>query len=171
VGFWVKEIIGFIKKGGMKWPFKSSPPTLPTFPMGPYRLDLEIGELTGLREFSTIEYRGVTRQFKGERIYHAPDVEYLGNHWKMMLNVVNGMVYKITTYIETKDKDLANSVAMNTFLYCKNQIGEPNKQRNEMFIWKTIDGNIALKTTQAPEGFGINLFLTSHAIHDFSRLW
>jgi len=46
---------------------------------------------------------------------------------------------------------------MNTFIYCKNQIGEPNKQRNEMFIWKTIDGDIALQTTQAPEGFGINL--------------
>jgi hypothetical protein len=40
-----------------------------------------------------------------------------------------------------------------------------------MFIWKTIDGDIALQTTQAPEGFGINLFLTSHAIRDFSRLW
>jgi hypothetical protein len=171
VGFWVKDIIGFIKKWWIKWGFKSKTPPSANFPIGPYRLDMQIVGLSGLREFTKIEYRGVTRQFKGERIYFAPDAEYLGYHWKMMLNVVNGMVYKITAYIETKDKDLANSAAMNTFIYCKNQIGEPNKQRNEMFIWKTIDGDIALQTTQAPEGFGINLFLTSHAIRDFSRLW
>jgi len=165
------DIIKFLKKWGPKWGIK--PKTLPSanFPIGPYRLDMQIVGLSGLREFTKIEYRGVTRQFKGERIYYAPEAEYLGYHRKTMLNVVNGMVYKITAYIETKDKDLANSAAMNTFIYCKNQIGEPNKQRNEMFIWKTIDSDIGLQTTQAPEGFGINLFLTSHAIRDFSRLW
>jgi len=170
VGFLVMDTIGFLKKWGIKWGFKSKTPPSANFPIGPYRLDMQIVGLSGLREFTKIEYRGVTRQFKGERIYFAPDAEYLGYHWKMMLNVVNGMVYKITAYIETEDKNLANSAAMNTFIYCKNQIGEPNKQRNEMFIWKTIDGDIALQTTQAPEGFGINLFLTSHAIRDFSRL-
>jgi hypothetical protein len=59
---------------------------------------------------------------------------------------------------------------MDTFLYCKNQIGEPNKQRNEMFIWKTIDGNIGLQTTQITEGFEINLLMTSHTVRNFSRL-
>jgi len=164
------DITGFFKKGGMKWPFKSKPPTFASFPVGPYSLDMEIAGLSGLHEFSKIEYRGVTRQFKGERIYYAPDVEYLGYHWKVMLNAVNGMVYKITAYIETKDKDLANVAAMDTFLYCKNQIGEPNKQRNEMFIWKTIDGNIWLQTTQITEGFEINLLMTSHTVRNFSRL-
>ena len=166
----MKEIIGFLKKGGMKWPFKSKTSPSTSFPIGPYRLDMQIAGLSGLREFTKIEYRGVTRQFKGERIYYAPDVEYLGYHWKVMLNAVNGMVYKITAYIETKDKDLANVAAMDTFLYCKNQIGEPNKQRNEMFIWKTIDGNIGLQTTQITEGFEINLLMTSHTVRNFSRL-
>ena len=166
----MKEIIGFLKKGGMKWPFKSSPPTLPTFPIGPYRLDLEIGELTGLREFSTIEYRAVTRQFKGERIYYAPDVDFAGYNWKVFLNVVGRKIYKITAYIETQDKDLANVAAMDTFLYCKSQIGEPAKQRSEMFIWEAIDGEVALKTTQIEEGFEINLLMTSHAVRNFSHL-
>ncbi len=165
------DIIGFLKKGRIKWPFKSIPPTFPTFPVGPYRLDMEIGELTGFREFSKIEYRGVTRQFKGERIYYGPDVDFAGYNWKVSLNVVGRKIYKITAYLETKDKDLANVAAMDTFLYCKNQIGEPNKQRSEMFIWEAADGDIGLQTTQAPEGLGINLFLTSHAIRDFSRLW
>jgi hypothetical protein len=165
------DIIEFLKKWGPKWGIKSKTPPSANFPIGPYRLDMEIAGLSGLRELSKIEYRAVTRQFKGERIYHALDVDFLDYHWELMISVVNGKVYKIAAYIETQDKDLANSAAMNTFIYCKNQIGEPNKQRNEMFIWKTIDGDIALQTTQAPEGFGINLFLTSHAIRDFSRLW
>jgi len=165
------DIIEFLKKWGPKWGIKSKTPPSANFPIGPYRLDMQIVGLSGLREFTKIEYRGVTRQFKGERIYYAPDAEYLGYHWKMMLNVVNGMVYKITAYIETKDKDLANSAAMNTFIYCKNQIGEPNKQRSEMFIWKTIDGDITLQTTQIAEGFEINLLLTSNATLNFSRLW
>jgi hypothetical protein len=59
---------------------------------------------------------------------------------------------------------------MDGFLYCKNQMGEPDKQRNEMFIWETMDGSISFQTTQRAEGFGINLFLTSHAVRDFSRL-
>ena len=111
------DIIEFLKKWGPKWGIKAKTPPSANFPIGPYRLDMQIAGLSGLQEFTKIEYRGVTRQFKGERIYYAPDVEYLGYHWKMMLNVVNGMVYKITAYIETKDKDLANSAAMNTFIY------------------------------------------------------
>jgi len=164
------DIIEFLKKWGPKWGIKAKTPPSANFPIGPYRLDMQMVGLIGLREFTKIEYRGVTRQFKGERIYYAPEVEYLGYHWKVMLNAVNGMVYKITAYIETKDKDLANVAAMDTFLYCKNQIGEPNKQRDEMFIWKTIDGNIALQTTQIAEGFEINLLLTSNATRNFSRL-
>jgi hypothetical protein len=164
------DIIEFLKKWGPKWGIKPKTPPSVNFPIGPYRLDMQIVGLSGLREFTKIEYRGVTRQFKGERIYYAPEVEYLGYHWKMMLNVVNGMVYEITAYIETKDKDLANSAAMNTFIYCKSQIGEPNKQRNEMFIWETADGDISFQTTQTTEGFGINLFLTSHTVHNFPRL-
>jgi hypothetical protein len=132
---------------------------------------MEIAGLSGLREFTKIEYREMTRQFKGERIYYAPDVDFAGYNWKVFLNVVGRKIYKITAYIETKDKDLANGAIMNSFLYCKNLLGEPNKQRSEMFIWEAADGDIGLQTTQAPEGFGINLFLTSHAIRDFSRLW
>lgn len=165
------DIIEFLKKWGPKWGIKPKTPPSANFPIGPYRLDMEIAGLSGLRELSKIEYRAVTRQFKGERIYHALDVDFLDYHWKLMISVVNGKVYKIAVYIETQDKDLANSAAMNTFIYCKNQIGEPNKQRNEIFIWKTIDGNIALQTTQIAEGFEINLLLTSNAARTFSRLW
>ena len=164
------DIIGFLKKGRIKWPFKPGIPTYKSFPIGPYSLDMEIAALSGLREFSKMEYREVMRQFKGERIYHGPDVDFLGCDWKMRVNVVSGKIYKITAYIETKDRTLANRAVMDTFLYCKNKMGEPNKQRNEMFIWETIDGDIALQTTEAPERFGINLFLTSHAVRDFFRL-
>jgi hypothetical protein len=131
---------------------------------------MEISGLCGLRELSLIEYRVVTRQFKGERIYYAPDADFVGYAWKVLLNVVDRKIYKITASIETQDKDLANRAIMNSFLYCKNLIGEPAKQRSEMFIWDTIDRDIALQTTEVPEGFGIDLFLTSDAIHDFPRL-
>jgi hypothetical protein len=169
-GLLMLDIKGFFKKGGMKWLFKSKPITFTSFPVGPYSLDMEISGLSGLRELSIIEYRAVTRQFKGERIYYAPDVDFVGYPWKILLNVVNRKIYKITAYIETKDKDLANRAIMNSFLFCKNLMGEPVKQRSEMFIWDTVDGDIALQTTEAPEGFGINIFLTSHAIRDFFPL-
>jgi hypothetical protein len=94
-GLLMLDIKGFFKKGGMKWLFKSKPITFTSFPVGPYRLDMEISGLSGLHELSIIEYRAV---------------------------------------------------------------------------WDTVDGNIALQTTEAPEGFGINIFLTSHAIRDFFPL-
>ena len=164
------DVLAFLKKGRIKWPFKPKAATLASFPVGPYNLDMEIGGLSELREFSKIEYREVTRQFKGERIYHGPDVDFLGYNWKLRLNAVSGKIFKITAYIETKDKDLANRAVMDAFLYCKNQMGEPHKQRNEMFIWETMDGSISFQTTQTAEEFGINLFLTSHAVGDFIRL-
>ena len=164
------DIIGFLKRGRIKWPFKPRTPTYTSFPIGPYSLDMGIAGLSGLREFSKMEYREVTRQFKGERIYHGLDVDFLGYNWKTKLNAVGGKIYKITAYIETKDRDLANRAVMDGFLYCKNQMGEPNKQRSEMFIWETMDGSISFQTTQTAEGFGINLFLTSHAVRDFTRL-
>jgi hypothetical protein len=131
---------------------------------------MEIAGLSGLREFSKIEYRETTRQFKDERIYHGPEIDFLGHNWKIRLNAVSGKIYKMTAYIETKDKVLANGAIMDAFLYCKNQMGEPNKQRSEMFIWEASDSNVPFQSTQTADGFGINLFLTSHAIHDFTRL-
>lgn len=163
------DITGFFKKGGIRWPFKPKVATFASFPIGPYGLDMEIAGLSGLREFSKIEYREMTRQFKGERFYHGQDVDFLGYNWKMRLNAVSGKIYKIKAYIETKDKDLANSAVMDAFLYCKNQMGEPNKERSEMFIWETMDGNISFQTTQTAEGFEINLLLTSNAIRNFPR--
>lgn len=81
---------------------------------------MEIAGLSELHEFSKMEYRQVTRQFKDERIYHGPDVDFLGYNWKFRVNVVSGKIFKITAYIETKDKDLASSAVMDAFLYCKN---------------------------------------------------
>ncbi len=164
------DIIGFLKKGGTKWGFKPKTPSSTSFPIGPYRLDMQIAGLSGLREFLTIEYRAYTRQFKGERIYHAPEVDFLDYHWKTMLSAVYGKVYKIAAYMETQDKDLAHVAAMTTFSYCRQQMGEPAKQRSRMFIWDTMDGDVALKTTQKTDGFEINLLLTSNAARNFPRL-
>jgi hypothetical protein len=164
------DITGFFKKGGIKWPFKPKTPPSSSFSIGPYSLDMQIVGLSGLREFSAIEYRAFTRQYKGERIYHGPEVDLLGYSWKLIITAVNGKVYKIAAYIETKDKDLAHGAAMKTFSYCKQQIGEPDKQRSGMFIWDTLDGDVALKTTQIEGGFEINLLLTSNATRHFSQL-
>ena len=164
------DIIGFLKKGGIRWPLKPRAPAFTSFSIGPYGLDMEISGLSGLREFSKIEYREVTRQFKSERIYYAPAVDFAGYNWKVLLNVVDRKIYKITAYIGTKDKDLANDATMNAFLYCKNQMGEPTKQRKEMFVWETMNGDISFQTTETTEGFGINLFLISHALRNFTQL-
>ena len=141
-----------------------------SFPIGPYRLNASIDGIAGLREFSSVEYAVMGRQFDGERNYNVPPVEFLGRRWNLTLGTVNRKVYKIAPFLEARGKDEANPIAMATLRYCTETLGEPDSQKTGLFVWDTSDGNTILQTAETAEGLAINLFVTSREVRNFKRL-
>jgi hypothetical protein len=85
--------------------------------------------LTGLVEFSAEEYADMGRQFKGEKNYNAPPVQFLGRTWRIMIQTVNGQICKIAPYIELTSKLEADHVAMEELQYSVTALGNPNEQK------------------------------------------
>lgn len=154
----------------MPWPFRSRIPAHASFSVGPYKLDAPVGELRNVVEFSAEEYTAMKRQFRGERSYHTPPVQFLGCQWGLALQTVDGQICKIAPHIEPGSKAEANPIAMRTLQFCVQQLGKPAEQRTGLFIWDTTDGNVILQTADTAEGLAINLFLTSRSVRKFARL-
>ena len=142
----------------------------PSFLVGGYSLNMMLKDGPALMELSAAEYRGMGRQFVGERIFHAPDVEFVGRRWKLDLGTVNDKLYKIAAYLELTNKIQANEAAAGALTFCNDQLGKPAEQRSGLFVWDTTDGNIVLQTAEAADGFAVNLFLTASSVREFQRL-
>ena len=150
---------------------KASDPTKPSsFPIGPYRLDMPMEDIKGLKEISASEYNIFQRKFEDEKIYKAPSINFLGLTWDMMLGVVKGKIYKISPGYTTKDKNQADEAAIKALTYCKSKLGEPSEQQSGLFIWDTKDGNVILQTVATSEGFAVFLFSTSRGAKEFRQL-
>ncbi len=149
--------------------FKKTKPR-PSFPIGAYTLDMMLREGPPLREFSPAEYEVMGRQFVGEKIFHASEVEFLGRRWSLTLGSVQGKLYKIAPFLELRHKTESNEAAFGALTFCNEQLGKPAKQRTGLFIWDTTDGNVILQTSEAKDGFAVNLFLTAHSAREFQRL-
>ena len=150
--------------------FKKKPKPRHSFPIGAYTLDMMLREEPPLREFSPDEYEVMGKQFVGERIFHAPEVEFVGRPWNLTLGAVQGKLYKIAPFLELRNKDEANEAAFGALTFCNEQIGRPAEQRTGLFIWDTTDGNVILQTAEAKDGFAVNLFLTANSLREFQRL-
>jgi hypothetical protein len=151
--------------------FQDKAPMRLGFPIGEYKLDTLVEGINGLlREFSATEYAIMGRQFEGEQNYNAPVVTFLGRPWKLTLGTVHGKIYKIAPYLELKNKQEANPIAMEILRYCTEHLGQSSSQKTGLFIWDTTDGNVILQTAEAAEGLAINLFITSRAVRNFKRL-
>jgi hypothetical protein len=148
----------------------SDPSRPPSFAIGPYELDMSITGLEGLVEITPAEYNVLPKTFKGEKIFKAPDVSFLGFSWNMMLGVVEGKIYKISPSLMLQGKSRADEAAVKVLAYCKSELGEPAQQQTGSFMWHTSDGNVILeKPFETPFGFAINLFSTSHAVRSFQK--
>ena len=154
----------------MRWPFSAKAPKNASFPIGKYTLDSSINGLAGLVEFSATEYTSMGRQFKGEANYNAPSVTFLGRPWKLMLGTVHSKIYKIAPYLELKNKQDANPIAIEALRYCKEHLGKPSSPEIGLFIWDTTDGNVVLQTAEAADGVAINLFITSKEMRTFRTM-
>jgi hypothetical protein len=80
--------------------FKKKPEPKPSFPVGGYALNMMLKEGPPLREVSPAEYEVMPRQFVGERIYHAPPIQFIGKPWNLTLGAVQGRLYKIAPSCE-----------------------------------------------------------------------
>jgi hypothetical protein len=152
------------------WPFSKTTDERFCFSIGKYLLNTELDTTDSVTELSESEYAVFAKKLKGEKIYHAPSVEFLNFDWQLMLGVVKGRIYKIVPFIETGDKQYANVVAMATLQYCMGLYGKPSKQETGLFIWDVVDGNVVLQTADAVDGFTINLFETSSHVYNFERI-
>lgn len=150
----------------------SDPLNPPSFAIGPYNLDISIVGLEGLVEITPAEYKVLPKTFKGEKIFKAPDLSFLGFSWNMVLGVVEGKIYKISPSLMLQGKSQADEAAMKVLVYCKSKLGEPAQQQTGSFMWQTSDGNVILENPfETPFGFGfaINLFFTSGAVRSFQK--
>jgi hypothetical protein len=141
-----------------------------SFPIGPYRLGASIEGMPDLREFSSVEYAVMVRQFEGERNYNAPAVEFLGRRWNLMLGTVDGQIYKIAPFLKVQSKEEANPIAIGTLHYCTEALGKPDSQETGLFVWDTSDGNTILQTAETEQGLAINLIITSRDVRNFRRV-
>ena len=151
----------------------SDPSSPPSLAIGPYNLDMSIVGLKGLVEIPPAEYKVLPKTFKGEKIFKAPDVSFLGFSWDVRLGVVNGKIYKISTSLMFQREKRMEKVAIKEKIlsYCKSKLGEPAEQTDLSIIWDTSDGNVMLQTLATPLHFVINLFCTSSAVkgHELDR--
>jgi hypothetical protein len=162
---------GIYVMGMVDWLFKK-PERKPCFPIGRYVLNMMLPDGPPLREFSAADYQAFGAiEFVGQKIYYAPDIEFLGRWWKVNLGVVQGRLFKIALYLELDlwNKTQANEAAFGALTFCIDQLGRPAEQQTGLFRWDTSDGNVILQTGEAMDGFAVNLFLTSRSVREFQR--
>ncbi len=139
-----------------------------SLPIGKYKLDMPIDGLSGLTEFSQVEYTIYGRNFEGEKNYNAPGVEFVKRPWKVALGTVSGKVYKIAFYFESDSKNTVTDVSTDVVQFCQQRLGEPSEQQETVLIWDTPDGNVVLQFGKVGTTYMINLFETSRSVRTFS---
>jgi hypothetical protein len=151
-----------------------TPPSLPAnrtiFPLGVYKLDETVDGLAGLKEFSTIEYDAMGRQFVGEVNYNAPPLMFIGRPWSLKLQTLGGRIRKIAPYVVLASEQEASQIAAKVLGYCRERLGLPAEHRTGLVSWNVSDGNVVLSTGNTDQGWCVSLFLTSSRITDYQRI-
>ena len=143
----------------------------PSFPVGGYSLNMILKDGPPLREFSPADYKALGAiEYVGQKIFHAPTVEFVGRPWNLSLGAVQSRLYKIALSLQLGDKNEADEAAFGALTFCNERLGKPAEQHTGLFLWKTTDGNVVLQTAEARDGFAVNLFLTASSVREFRRV-
>lgn len=161
------EVVNIAQDGITMIPHQVMRPDCDGLSIGPYKLTMDIRDLSGLTEASPEEYDSLGRRFDGEKIYHAPAFVFLNLRWDVLLAAVNGTVYKIALSLSLSDMATANEAVRMTMARCKKILGSPTKHQPRLCIWDTIDGNVIFQTTIIKGGYLLNIFLTSNMVINF----
>ena len=144
--------------------------TATTFSFEYYRLPTETTDIKELRELSPQEYAFFPRQFKGEVIYHALPINFMGRQWKFMVSSVQGRIYKWAASLEVgKDEDF-DSIGNEVIEYCVRWLGATTEEKLGYLFWDTSDGNVILQLTNMDDWFDISIFVTSREIRGLDKL-
>jgi hypothetical protein len=154
------------------WPFKlkrkhSSPLTNNCFAVGSYVLDQTPQEFTLLRFFSDAELALLDRDvvFVGERVAHAPSVNFEGLEWDVVLGLVGDIVYKISVQW-TGPRAEAGRVARTLMIRCTTDYGSANSISGAQ-LWDARNGNIILQSQNFGGEAILVLSITSNAVATF----
>jgi len=138
--------------------------TATSFTLGEYSLDMSPASLGSLTELSEREYMHFPRQFRGESIYHAPPIDFLGHCWAMIIGIVDGNIYKLAASIQLDDQQHALDIIQLAFKTCEVQLGTPTEEKQGLFMWDTVDGNVILQTASIMGTVAVNIYATSSSI-------
>lgn len=141
-----------------------------TFFLGHYSLRNKTSDIPGLRELSQQEYVFFPRQFKGEIIYNATPINFMGRQWKFMVSSVQDRIYKWAASLEVgKDEDF-DSIGNEVIEYCVRWLGATTEEKLRYLFWDTSDGNVILQLTNMNDWFDISIFVTSREIRGLDKL-
>jgi len=148
---------------------KSGASTVKDFSIGGFSLENNSADLQDLRELSSQEYEFFPRVFKGEVIYHAAPIGFLGRKWELMVSLVNGRIIKWAASLELT-ADEATEIMRSAFQIGELRLGSPTAEKQGWFFWDKLDGNVILQVTQVAELFDISFFVTSREIRGLSPI-
>lgn len=129
--------------------------------VGPYTLDASTEKLKGLTELSRIEYLALPRTFTGEKIYTAPELDFLDLRWTVYIGVLRGRIYKISPQFITEDLRKAQPAFATTFAHFFSVMGEPAERMGSGVIWRASEGNVILEQERHGDIHRVQFFLTS----------
>jgi hypothetical protein len=117
--------------------------------VGPYTLDSHIAGLDGLSELSKEEYVALPKFFPDERIYQAPDINFLNFRWNLLIGVTN-----------SRGGEAEQAFAA-TFAHLFSLMGEPAERVGSGVIWRMPEGNVILEQERQGDAHCVQFFLTS----------
>ena len=127
--------------------------TATTFSLEDYRLSTKTTDIKELKELSQQEYGYFSRQFKGEIIYHATPIKFLGRQWTFMVSSVNGKIYKWAASLEVGRDEDVDSIGNEVIDYCIRWLGATTEEKLGYLFWDSLDGNVILKLASVNEWF------------------
>jgi hypothetical protein len=129
--------------------------------VGPYTLDATIEKLEGLTELSRIQYWALPKTFAGEKIYTAPERDFLDFRWNVYIGVLRGRIYKISLQFIAEDFGKVQPAFTATFAHFFSVMGEPAERMGSGVIWRAPEGNVILEQERHGDIHRVQFFLTS----------
>lgn len=138
-----------------------------------YYLKQPIGEIDDLVEFSDEEYTnftmvGVLRTLRDEKFYNAPDIEFLGATWNLVIGTTDNIIYKLSAQNFINDKTLSNEIFNKTLKELEKVMGKSTEHPflSKKYIWDDKEGNVLLNQVSKMGYMGVNFILTSSIIRE-----
>jgi hypothetical protein len=144
--------------------------TATSFSFEQNRLPEKTTDVKELKELSQQEYGLFPRQFKGEIIYHATPINFLGRRWTLMVSSVHGKLYKWAASLEVGRNEDIDAIGNEVMEYCIRWLGATTEEKQGYLFWDTSDGNVILQLTDMNDWLDISIFVTSREIRSLAKL-